>query len=136
LELGHYQWLGKRFIITWYLDAVRLGNSRKTTSFALCEKNGHIARIMLTPIDYIVIKDVYVNGDCEDGKWCFDLDCPHCKPDLKYLRKMGIKSQEQLVEVHKRFERIREELKLTVKEHGVVCEFPNPVKIKISKTAY
>lgn len=110
----------KKYILTWHVRPVRMSKrSKKYLSLALCSKNNGVAYYLIHPTDdfdemkrILLIKDVYVNDDCDDTKTCINLDCPLNKADLTNFRKNNITTKNELQKWHKTLEDVVQTLKL------------------------
>jgi hypothetical protein len=132
----------KSYIITWYANALKIGS--RIMALGICEKTGCVSHIAVyqpnKPITEqylktLIIHNVYADDhECEDGKFCLNVDCPLNKASLAYWRKTyGIRTAEDLKLLHTRMEEVKVELKLKVLEDHQQCCFEKaPMVIKRS----
>lgn len=128
----------QRCVITWYCQAVKLSKrSSQVISFGICSYQNNVAFIAIynphatmneESLKPLIIHDVYVeDGECEDACHCLNVDCPLNKADLDYFkRKLGVRSDKKLQDLHILFEQIKRDLKLTVRPLGENAIFEKP----------
>ena len=130
----------EKYPITWYVNVIRLGKrGRKYLSLAICGYSKKVSRLAVInpqrPIGHeflkvLLVRDVIISkNECEDAKYCLDLSCPHNKASIKYFKKYGVKTEEDLKEFHQKMEEIREKLNLEPKPLGTLVHFEEPAII-------
>lgn len=84
-----------RHKIRWIINAVRVGKrGKRSFNLGFCEKTKKVAFVSILGINDdvealkpFVIGDVYVDRECEDGQYCWNLTCPHNRATPKTLKK-------------------------------------------------
>ena len=128
----------KKYTVTWYTNAVKIGKS--VMALGLCEKTGNVSFIaayrLNKPIGEeflktLILQDVYANDSCEDGRFCINVECPLNKPDYDYWKKYAVQSLQELQRLHQRMEEVKNKLDLKVTKHGQQHHFTKtPLKYK------
>ena len=85
----------KKYRIRWVINAVRRGKrGKRSISLGFCEKDKKIAFISILGVENVyeftkpfLVCDVYVNEECEDGRFCWNLGCPHNRATPETLKK-------------------------------------------------
>jgi len=85
----------RKYKIRWIVNAVRLGKrGKRSINLGFCEKDKKVAFASLLGVANVyefakpfVVGDVYVNKECEDGKYCWNLECPHNRATPETLKK-------------------------------------------------
>jgi len=85
----------RKYKIRWIVNAVQLGKTgKRSINLGFCEKDKKVAFISILGVENVhefakpfVVGDVYVNKECEDGKYCWNLECPHNRATPETLRK-------------------------------------------------
>jgi hypothetical protein len=114
-----------KYNIFWLVNAVRLGkHGKRYISLGYCGKTRKVAFIStlhegkpvtLESVKHFIIRDVYVNDECEDAKHCWNLTCPLNKLDPKQMRKYGVKTKEDAEKMAQRIQEIGDKLTNEVK---------------------
>jgi hypothetical protein len=132
----------KKYSVTWYLNVAKIGKS--VVALGICEKTKCVSHIAIyqpnKPIGKqflktLIIQDVLANGECEDGHFCLNLECPLNGTDLTYWKKFGVKTEDDLRKLHKVIEQVKVKLNLKVEEHGKQCYFEKP-PLRLRKTRH
>ena len=134
----------KKYRIHWFINAVQFGKRGKyCLNLGFCEKTGNIAFISIcgtnNAIEFakpFVIRDVYVNDECEDGERCWDLNCPHNRAKRKNFEKYLLKNA-KLEDVARRIQKwgelIKKNYEIDWDEQGVVVFNDAPIIVSLPK---
>lgn len=84
-----------RYKVRWIVNAVRLGKrGKRSINLGFCEKDKKVAFISILGVENVhefvkpfIVVDVYVNKECEDGRYCWNLECPYNRATLGTLKK-------------------------------------------------
>lgn len=87
--------MSNEFKIRWIVNAVRLvKRGKRRLNLGFCEKNSRVAFVAILGINNFVedlksfvIHEVYVDMECEDGEYCWNLKCPHNRATPEKLKK-------------------------------------------------
>jgi hypothetical protein len=85
----------RKYKIRWILNAVRLGKrGKRSINLGFCEKTKKVAFISILGIKNtrefvkpLIVKDVYAKRECEDGEYCWNLECPHNRTTPETLKR-------------------------------------------------
>ena len=85
----------KQYKIRWIVNAVQIGKrGKRSISLGFCEKQKKVGFISILGVENaaefakpFVIRDVYVNKECEDAGYCWNLECPHNRATPESLKK-------------------------------------------------
>jgi hypothetical protein len=119
-----------KYIITWYINVLKIGTRR--LALGICEKTGCVSHVAVCHPDKpatmeslkpFIVHDVYVDGGCEDARFCIDVECPYNKADLAYWKKYGLRTTSDLQIMRAKMEAVKDELKLKVLEQNRQCQY-------------
>lgn len=85
----------KEYKIRWIVNIVQIGErGKRSISLGFCEKQKKVAFISILGVENaaefvkpFIIRDVYVNDQCEDARYCWNLECLHNRATPKTLQK-------------------------------------------------
>lgn len=105
----------RKYKIRWVVNAIRLGKrGKRSINLGFCEKDKKVAFISILGVENIyefakpfVVGDVYVNKECEDGKYCWNLECPYNRATRETLKKY-LRKNETLESVARKLQEIGE----------------------------
>lgn len=109
----------KKFKVQWIINAVRLGKtSKRTLSLGFCAKTKKLAyvsiidskRMTIEGLKPLIVRDVYVSEtECEDAKFCWNLECPLNNATPQTLKKyLGKCTQKEFEHVSKKLQEFAE----------------------------
>jgi hypothetical protein len=64
-----------KFPFIWVLTKMK--GKRKNIWLGFCGKTYHVSKIAADMLSPLVIQDLYINGECEEGGRCLYFQCPH-----------------------------------------------------------
>lgn len=132
----------ERYRIRWIVNAVRLGKrGKRSINLGFCKKDKKVAFISILGVENVyefakpfVVGDVYVNQECEDGKYCWNVECPHNRATPKTLKKY-LRKNETLESVAKKLQELGEHFinKIDWNEEGALVYNKAPIILSFKR---
>jgi len=69
----------QRYKIAWLVNAFKVKGSRHSFALGVCEYSKKIAFMVGSDdvVTQLMVHDLYINGECEEGRRCLCRSCPH-----------------------------------------------------------